>query len=658
MSEPVRLVPDAERRARMARRHGIAPQHRLADPVAATRAMTVLHSTEPPTPYLSVHARVDGVTRADVDAGALRRPHPGQAAGDAPHPVRLPARPAARGVGERLGPGRRHRAAPDRQGRGAGRASPRTATPGSTPPAPRAGAPAGTTRRASPPPTSAGCSPSSPRTVEVSAGSRWNHTRRLLTHLGLTADLVRGRQRRALAHLATRVGADGATGWRSDRRRCRSRRATPCWCGAGCAPSGPAPRPTWCGGWARPRPPYAARSPTSAPSRWRWSRATPGWLLPDDLEPEAPVEPWAALLPVLDPTLMGWKQRDWYLDPTHVPVPLRHQRQRRHHRLVGRPRRRLLRPGRRRRRARWCCARTRAPGPGRPRRRGRAAHRLAGRRVGQQRLRLTPDARGAAALTAGRARFAGLARLACARHATPGSPAAAAPRPAPPGALRQARPAALHQPPRLQPRLRARRLPRPRPDGLLVGLQPAPADLLRRRRPDRVGQRGGVPRDRARRGARPGGGARAARRVAARRASTSSRSSSRPAARWPTCSRPAAGASTCDADPAEVVEAAVARVPGRRRGARGADDQEGAARVRRARRAVVSLAVTPSRADDGPPIDVVLRHGVPAVRPDDVLDRAGRRSRTSRPAPAPLMTRLAQGPLLGGRRRSATRFAT
>ena len=40
---------------------------RVADPVAATRAMTVLHSTEPATVYLSLLARVDGLTVADVD---------------------------------------------------------------------------------------------------------------------------------------------------------------------------------------------------------------------------------------------------------------------------------------------------------------------------------------------------------------------------------------------------------------------------------------------------------------------------------------------------------------------------------------------------------------------------------------------------------------
>lgn len=44
-----------------------------------------------------------------------------------------------------------------------------------------------------------------------------------------------------------------------------------------------------------------------------------GWLLPDDLEPEPELEPWAALLPTLDPTTMGWRGRGFYLDPAHTP---------------------------------------------------------------------------------------------------------------------------------------------------------------------------------------------------------------------------------------------------------------------------------------------------------------------------------------------------
>ncbi|HMG42134.1 MAG TPA: winged helix DNA-binding domain-containing protein [Acidimicrobiales bacterium] len=42
-------------------------------------------------------------------------------------------------------------------------------------------------------------------------------------------------------------------------------------------------------------------------------------VLPDDVEPVATPEPWVALLPALDPTPMGWTERDWYLGE-HRPV--------------------------------------------------------------------------------------------------------------------------------------------------------------------------------------------------------------------------------------------------------------------------------------------------------------------------------------------------
>lgn len=39
----------------------------------------------------------------------------------------------------------------------------------------------------------------------------------------------------------------------------------------------------------------------------------PGVALPDDLNMTTESSPWTALLPPLDPSTMGWKQRDWYL---------------------------------------------------------------------------------------------------------------------------------------------------------------------------------------------------------------------------------------------------------------------------------------------------------------------------------------------------------
>jgi DNA glycosylase AlkZ-like len=38
-----------------------------------------------------------------------------------------------------------------------------------------------------------------------------------------------------------------------------------------------------------------------------------GFVLPDDLDPRDEPERWVALLPGLDPTIMGWKERAWYL---------------------------------------------------------------------------------------------------------------------------------------------------------------------------------------------------------------------------------------------------------------------------------------------------------------------------------------------------------
>ncbi|MFJ9243034.1 winged helix DNA-binding domain-containing protein [Streptomyces sp. NPDC101776] len=46
-----------------------------------------------------------------------------------------------------------------------------------------------------------------------------------------------------------------------------------------------------------------------------------GYVAAGDLAPPSgPAEPWAALLPGLDPTAMGWQQRDWYLPPELRPA--------------------------------------------------------------------------------------------------------------------------------------------------------------------------------------------------------------------------------------------------------------------------------------------------------------------------------------------------
>ncbi|MEI7058530.1 winged helix DNA-binding domain-containing protein [Nocardioides sp. CCNWLW239] len=63
----MRTVTDRERRARLARRHGLAPAHRYADVAAATQAMTAWHATEAATVHLALHARVRDLRTDDVE---------------------------------------------------------------------------------------------------------------------------------------------------------------------------------------------------------------------------------------------------------------------------------------------------------------------------------------------------------------------------------------------------------------------------------------------------------------------------------------------------------------------------------------------------------------------------------------------------------------
>ena len=63
----MRTFDVAERRARLVRRHHLAPGHRAPDVEAASEGLVCLHATDPPTVYLAAWARVDGLTRTDVD---------------------------------------------------------------------------------------------------------------------------------------------------------------------------------------------------------------------------------------------------------------------------------------------------------------------------------------------------------------------------------------------------------------------------------------------------------------------------------------------------------------------------------------------------------------------------------------------------------------
>lgn len=61
-------MDDAQRRARLVRRHRLAPGHYAFSPVDATTGVVALHATDPATVYLSVLARCPDATLMDVSA--------------------------------------------------------------------------------------------------------------------------------------------------------------------------------------------------------------------------------------------------------------------------------------------------------------------------------------------------------------------------------------------------------------------------------------------------------------------------------------------------------------------------------------------------------------------------------------------------------------
>ena len=355
---PVRHVADDERRARIAQRHGIAPGARLPDAVAATEAMTVLHATEPATVYLSLHARVDGLTVADVDRELYERRTLVKQLAMRRTVFVFPRDllPAAWGSSSaRVAAQLRPRLAKDvEQG---GLAADGAAW------VDRACA-AVLARLADGSELSAKALreelPELEGRIDVAVGKAYGAnvamSPRVLTQLGVEALVTRGRN---------------GGHWRISRPQWTSMAA---WLGDVAASPMKAAE-----GWAElvRRWLWTFGPGTAADVQW-WLGATvgivkqaladvgavevsldetsggqtgdqTGWLLPDDVDEVTHDEPWVALLPVLDPTVMGWKSRAFYLDSRPRAAPVRHQRQRGHHGLGRRPRRRLLGAGRRRR---------------------------------------------------------------------------------------------------------------------------------------------------------------------------------------------------------------------------------------------------------------------------------------------------------------------
>ncbi len=310
----MRHIPDSERRARLGRRHALAPGHRAAGPEAATRAVTVLHSTEPATVYLSLRARVDGLTVGDVDRAlyedrtlvkqlAMRRtlfvfPRDLLPAAWGSASARVAATIGVRLAKEVEAAGLAADGAAWLEDAKAGVLDALAGGRAMTAQEIRERVPVLEARL--------DLSPGKKYAANVSIGPR------VLTQLAVEGLLVRG---------------ENAGHWRLSK-----------------------PRWALMSDWLGDVPPAAKEDEGYAELVGRWLRSFgpgteddlvwwlgatkgavrgalaalgavevsldgggAGWLLPDDVDGADDVEPWAALLPVLDPTVMGWKQRDFYL---------------------------------------------------------------------------------------------------------------------------------------------------------------------------------------------------------------------------------------------------------------------------------------------------------------------------------------------------------
>lgn len=314
---------DQARRDRLARRHALHPVHRLDDVTDVARAMVALHATEPSTVHLAIAARLNEPTVDRVESAlyeqrglvkqlAMRRTL--FAFARELLPAVWGSASARVALQQQLQLGRdleRHGLTDDGPGwveRGRAAVLDRLA----------GGHALSAARLRAELPAIDG------RTVVVEGATRWQLTNvpfapRLLTVLGAEHSIVRGRNE---GH------------WRTSRPAWT---LMDDWLGEQLSPLsseegyahlvrqwlwtfGPGTEAdlVWWLGSTKAAVRAALRNVQAVPVTL--DSEDTGFVLPGDDTPDEPVEDWVALLPVLDPTLMGWKARDFYLDPALVPL--------------------------------------------------------------------------------------------------------------------------------------------------------------------------------------------------------------------------------------------------------------------------------------------------------------------------------------------------
>ncbi len=308
MGRSLRAVGAAERRARMAVRHHLAPGERAATVAAAVAGIVALHGTDPASVYLAGRARTADVDKAAIEHALYEERSLVRMLGMRRTVFVVPADlvPVIQAactdqIAERL---RRQLAAVVQDAGVAPDAATWLKEVGE-------GTVALLAARGSA--TGAELARDEPRlrTQLIAAadnpyGGAVNLTTRLLTLLSAEGLIVRGRPRGGwTSSQFTWSAAPERTDLPAGAARAALARR---WLAA-FGPALPADLQWWTG-WTAAQVRQALSSLDIAEIDLD---GTPGIVLADDQEPVDSAEPWAALLPALDPSAMGWRERSWYV---------------------------------------------------------------------------------------------------------------------------------------------------------------------------------------------------------------------------------------------------------------------------------------------------------------------------------------------------------
>ncbi|TCN58077.1 winged helix DNA-binding protein [Rhodococcus sp. SMB37] len=311
----LRTVDLGERRARLAARHRISPAHRAPDAVEAAKSMVCLHGTDPATVYLSAWSRVDDFSVAELDDAlytdrtlvkhlAMRRTvfvFPRAA---------LPA--AQAGASSRVAAAQRRSVIKDVERAGLHQDGAQWLDEATVEvlDALAGGREATSSELRSE-------IPILDASIDYGIGKSWGgkvpFAPRVMTVLSASGEVVRASNNGPWR--ISRPNWARTAAWLGEEVEARSeaeglRDLVEMWLRA-FGPGTEADIKWWLGSTFRGV--RAALTELAAVEVDLDGRT--GYLLPDDLDPAPAVEPWGALLPSLDPTTMGWFEREWYLGP-------------------------------------------------------------------------------------------------------------------------------------------------------------------------------------------------------------------------------------------------------------------------------------------------------------------------------------------------------